>query len=58
MPLGGRWAEPDIHRTVGIDVDFFVFTAYAWELLVGLQFRAGLVVIHNEGPEVLGRDVR
>ncbi len=37
VSLGGCRFEPDIHRTTGIDDDVFVFAAYAWELLVGLQ---------------------
>src|SRR5580658_3068194 len=51
------WAEPDIDRGVGIDDEAFLLTADAGELLVGLEHRTGLVVVGNEGPEVLGGDV-
>ena len=54
MPRGGRRAEPDIHRTIGIDDDVLVLAAQAWELLVGLHHRAGLVVICDKRPEVRG----
>lgn len=51
-------SEVDIHRAVRIDLDPLVLTADARGVLVGLHHRAGLVVIDDDRPEILHRDVR
>jgi hypothetical protein len=45
-------------RCVRVHDDARLLVADAWELLVGLQHRARLVVVKNERPELLCRNVR
>gem|GEM_PF-4334928 len=58
MPRGRSRAEVYIHGCVGVDDNAFGLVTETGELLVGLQHRAGLVVVEDKGPEVLRRDVR
>src|SRR5271165_362863 len=48
MACWRRRAEPDVHRSVGVDDDVFLLTADGRELLVGLKFRSRLVVVNDE----------
>src|SRR5208283_5649588 len=50
-------AEPDIYGSIRIDGQARLLTADAGEPLIGLKFRTRLVVIHDERPEILRRDV-
>ena len=46
-----RWrgrTKPDIHRGIRVDDDSLCLAANAWEPLVSLEHRAGLVVIDNK----------
>jgi hypothetical protein len=52
------WCEINVHRGIRIDDDALFLTPNARELPVGLEFRARLIVIDHQRPEVLGRDVR
>ncbi len=51
-------AKINIYRAIDVDLKILVLAAHAGELLVGLDHRAGLVVINNGRPEVLHRDMR
>src|SRR5208282_1820112 len=57
--LAGRRlrAEIDVDRTVGIDLEPLGLAADARELLVRLDHRARLVVVDDDRPEILGRNV-
>src|SRR5512144_890408 len=48
--------EVDVGRRVGVDGDVRLLATDARELLVGLQHRARLRVVHEDRPEVLRRD--
>src|SRR5580700_902995 len=56
--FGRGWAKPNIYRAVGVDDNALCLAADAGELFIGLQHRAGLIVIDNERPEILRWDVR
>jgi len=56
-PTGALGPNHNIHRSIGIGFDALVLAAHTGGFLVGLQHRAGLVVIHNHRPEILYRDV-
>ena len=51
-------AKIGIDGTVRIDLEALVLTAHAWELLIGLYKGSGLIVVDDDRPKVLGRDVR
>lgn len=54
---GGR-AEVNVGGGVGIHHDVLHLAANGRKPLIGLEFRTGLIVIHHDRPEVLGRNVR
>ena len=49
--------EPNIHRRVGIHDNSLFLAPDAGELLIGLQHRTGLIVVDDERPEVLRRNI-
>src|SRR6266851_8935229 len=56
---GGRLRrEPHGYRTVAVLLDTGLVTIEASQLLVGLEQRAGLVVINRKRPELSGGDRR
>jgi len=62
MATRSLWAEPDIDRLVVINLESLCLAADAGILLVGLEHRAGLIVVEQQGPEILdgyvGRQVQ
>ena len=50
-------SEPDIDRTVRVHQKSIGLAAHAWERLIGLDHRAGLVAVDDDRPEILDRDV-
>src|ERR1700733_11549900 len=57
MALRCGGAKPDIYRGVRVHDDTLCLATDAGELFISLQHRAGLIVIDDEWPEILCRNV-
>ena len=57
VAFGGRGSEVDVGRAVGVGLDGAGLAAETGQVLVGLQHRAGLVVVHQQRPEPALGDV-